>query len=125
MLGQNSWLFVFDGLDEVPQDLKDKIAKQVANFIENVATESHSDLFSICTSRPQGYSGQFDDLNGAVIDLTSLSKEDALGCAEPILRINRSQKDSNASLRILKNAIESPTIKELMTTPLQAHTNPA
>lgn len=121
MLSQNSWLFVFDGLDEVPQDLKDEIAKQVANFIENVAAESHADLFSICTSRPQGYSGQFDDLNSAVIDLISLSKEDALSCAEPILRNNRSQKESNASLRILRNAIESPAIKELMTTPLQAH----
>jgi hypothetical protein len=72
MLSQRRWAFIIDGLDEVPQDVKERVALQVAVFINDVAVEQECDLFSLCTSRPQGYSGQFRGIECAGIELLPL-----------------------------------------------------
>lgn len=115
------WLIVFDGLDEVPNDVKDNVSCEVRTFIDNVVTELDADVFTICTSRPQGYSGQFSDVDGPIVDLVALSPKQALICAEPVLRIDRGEEEVSKLKGILKAAIESTSIKELITTPLQAH----
>ncbi|MDT7689890.1 MAG: hypothetical protein QOE46_2649 [Acidobacteriota bacterium] len=120
-LQTRSWLVVFDGLDEVPQDVKDAVAIEVRNFVDNVAIDNNCDLLTICTSRPQGYSGQFAELDGPTINLTHLSPDRALLCARPVLELGRSEEDSKKYFLILKNATESSSVRELMTTPLQSH----
>ena len=77
------WVAVFDGLDEVPEDVKDKVAAEVTLFITQIALEESCDLFSLCTSRPQGYSGQFRDLDSATVDLLPLPTDRALALRSP------------------------------------------
>ncbi len=115
------WLFVFDGMDEVPGDVKDRIAKEINHFVDDLLVDCDADAQIVCTSRPQGYSGQFDDLSAADIKLTNLNPTQALECATPILEIDRSSSESNRLCSILSEALGSPAIREIMTTPLQAH----
>ena len=68
-LGLRSWIVVFDGLDEVPNDFKDAIAQEILSFVNETLVEKDADVLTICTSRPQGYSGQFAGLDGPVIEL--------------------------------------------------------
>ncbi|WEJ35640.1 NACHT domain-containing protein [Sinorhizobium prairiense] len=118
---QGKWLFVFDGLDEVPGDIKDAVAEEVVHFVDNQLIAYNSDASIICTSRPQGYSGQFDALDSAVVNLSKLSKVAALTCAKPLLEYNRPTSESYLFIEILREALTSSSVAELMTTPLQSH----
>jgi hypothetical protein len=119
--GMGRWMFVFDGLDEVPSDVKERVADEVVNFIDDVLVGCNADAFHICTSRPQGYSGQFGRLDACGVELQSLSADQALACAQPVLQFDRTVEDFNTSVETLRAALQSPSIKEIMTTPLQAH----
>lgn len=120
-LRERGWFIVFDGLDEVPNDVKDAVAAEVRTFVDEVIIEVNGDILTLCTSRPQGYSGQFSDMDGPVANLTSLPPDIALQCAKPVLTLNRAGEEARKSLEVLKAAIASPSVQELMTTPLQAH----
>jgi hypothetical protein len=120
-LKTRSWFVAFDGLDEVPNDVKDEIAREVRDFVEDALSECHADLLILCTSRPQGYSGQFSDLNGTAIDLVALSPTQALACARPVVETGLSESEARSALENLAAAIEGTAVRELMTTPLQAH----
>ena len=115
------WLAVFDGLDEVPNDVKDKVASEVCHFVDNIVVEKNCDLLTLCTSRPQGYSGQFSEMDGPTIDLANLSVERALMCAKPVLELGRTEAEATKALQVLEAAIQSSSVQELMTTPLQSH----
>jgi len=115
------WLFIFDGLDEVPSDVKDRVADEVVHFVDDYLVGCLSDAMVVCTSRPQGYSGQFSSMGATTIELISLTGDQALKCATPLLKIARSESDSKTFLEILKNALKSPAISEILKTPLQAH----
>lgn len=121
VLGSREWFILFDGLDEVPQDVKDKVALEVRHFLDDVALEVESDLLALCTSRPQGYSGQFDTLDGPTLELVALSPVQALECARPVVALNRNEDEERKASSILASAIQSESVSELMTTPLQAH----
>ncbi len=115
------WLIVFDGLDEVPGDVKDSLAKEINMFVDDVLLECKCDAMIICTSRPQGYSGQFDEIRPTVIDLAKLTTQEALACADPVLSIDRTQEEVELYRSTLVEATNSPSICEIMTTPLQSH----
>lgn len=115
------WLFLFDGLDEVPSDVKDKVSAELIAFIDDMLVDCNSDAFVVCTSRPQGYSGQLSSLDTAEIELASLSADQALACAIPVIKIDRSEDESRQYIETLKESLQSSSIKEIMTTPLQAH----
>jgi hypothetical protein len=113
-----SWVIIFDGLDEVPSDIKDDIAKEVKSFLRN--TVAGADVLTLCTSRPQGYSGQFNGLvQAALIEFIPLTPAHAFACAEPLLRLDRSEIDANNDCEILRTALKTQPVQELMTTPLQ------
>lgn len=120
-LSKRSWIVIFDGLDEVPNDFKDKVANEVMYFLNDVLVEIDGDVLALCTSRPQGYSGQFAGLDGSVLELSLLDADAAMRCAEPLLKFGQSSDDSDKYIEILNSAILSPNVKELMTTPLQSH----
>jgi len=115
------WLFIFDGLDEVPTDVKDELAFEIIKFSDGTLFECLTDALIVCTSRPQGYSGQFDELKPSIIDLDKLTPEEALACADPILKIDRNNEDVKLYRTTLNEAIASQSIREIMTTPLQTH----
>lgn len=119
--GTGRWLFVFDGLDEVPGDVKDSIATEISGFVDNVLIESRSEAMVVCTSRPQGYSGQFEVLNPTLVDLINLAPDEALECAIPVLSVDRASEELEGYTAILREALSSPAIREIMTTPLQSH----
>lgn len=116
-----SWFVSFDGLDEVPNDVKDNVANEVTRLANVILPELDSDAVILCTTRPQGYSGQFENLNSATLELSSLPSEVAMKCAEGVIRFGRSDTESENSISILSSAMESPQVRELMTTPLQSH----
>ncbi|WP_437599574.1 hypothetical protein WMF28_42815 [Sorangium sp. So ce590] len=118
-LRQRSWAVVFDGLDEVPSIIKDDIAHEVVRFVEESSLDS--DLMTLCTSRPQGYSGQFDALGGAVVELIDLDPDRALECANRVARIGRTETEADAARAVLEGSLRTPAVREIMTTPLQAH----
>ncbi len=120
-LGIRSWFGMFDGLDEVPDDVKDDVALQVRRFIDEVALDANADLLAVCTSRPQGYSGQFSDLDGPTVELTPLSPAQALKCAEPVIKFGRGPNESAKAIQTLASSIQSEAVRSLMTTPLQSH----
>ncbi|MDZ7704093.1 MAG: hypothetical protein U5L04_06375 [Trueperaceae bacterium] len=121
LLSKSRWVFVFDGLDEVPNDIKDEVALEVIKFIDRTIIEVGGDVMCICSSRPQGYSGQFDALEGLTVDLVDLHPQMALRCAESVLSINRAQEEVDRLMRVLREAISSESVRELMKTPLQTH----
>jgi hypothetical protein len=114
-------LFVFDGLDEVPGDVKDLVANEIVHFVDDVLVGCRADAATVCTSRPQGYSGQFAALEAATIELVNLSRDQALACATPLLSLDRSESERKTYVDILRTALQSQAIAEIMTTPLQAH----
>lgn len=120
-LKTRSWFVVFDGLDEVPQDVKNAVALEVRHFLDDIVVECDADVLAICTSRPQGYSGQFADLDGPTVELSNLPPERALACAKPVVELGRSQDEGARAYKVLSEAIRTPSVRELMTTPLQSH----
>lgn len=121
LLSTRQWFFVFDGLDEVPGDVKDAVAAEVRWFLDDFAVRVNADILTVCTSRPQGYSGQFAGLDACFAELLPLEVERAIRCAEPLLRAGRTEAQANKTLDILRAAAQQPAVRELMTTPLQSH----
>ena len=120
-LREQSWFFAFDGLDEVPSDVKTDISNEVVEFIDDLAYECDCDALFVCTTRPQGYAGQLDQLTSMRGQLSELGKEKALECAKPVISIGRSPEEIEKGFGILVSAIESSSVASLMKTPLQSH----
>jgi hypothetical protein len=120
-LSKRSWIIVFDGLDEVPNDSKDSVANEIMEFLNDIIVEIDADALALCTSRPQGYSGQFSGVDGPVVDLVQLDPKAAMRCAVPLLKFGRTEDEAQVSIDTLESAIRSPSVKELMTSPLQSH----
>lgn len=121
MLADLPWFVLFDGLDEVPEDVKDLVSIEVIHFLNDVAVEVHADLMAMCTSRPQGYSGQFSNIDGPTIELQPLSREQALACATPVIKAGRSEAEAEKAISVLESALGAEAVRALMTTPLQSH----
>ena len=120
-LAQRGWFIAFDGLDEVPHDVKNEVATNVREFVNEDLLDVKADALILCTTRPQGYSGQFSGLEAASVELSALSPEEAIECAVPVLSFQRDEDDAERDVRTLRSAIGSPAVRELMRTPLQAH----
>lgn len=116
-----SWFVNFDGLDEVPNDVKDDVANEIIEFTNELIPRLDADFLVLCTTRPQGYSGQFENLNSSEVTLIPLPDDIALKCASAVVKFNRDGDEAESALAILKSAMASEQVKELMTTPLQSH----
>ncbi|MBN3123433.1 hypothetical protein [Pectobacterium brasiliense] len=117
----DSWFFNFDGLDEVPNDVKDHIADEIIKFSDELLPSIDADALILCTTRPQGYSGQFEKLDASTLVLAQLPAETALLCATAVVKFGRTESEGEDAVETLSNAMQSPQVKELMTTPLQSH----
>jgi hypothetical protein len=121
VFAQQCWFIVFDGLDEVPSELKDEVGREVIRFVENVCHDIECDALFIVTSRPQGYSGQFDGIDGVTLKMEDLSFAEAVECAKPLLNFERTKQQAQEALTALQAAGSSPAVVNLMRTPLQSH----
>lgn len=120
-LGLRSWFINFDGLDEVPNDVKDDVAGEINKFTNEMLPLMDADVLTLCTTRPQGYSGQFEKLEASTAVLSALPPSTALACASAVVKFDRSVEESQYSIDVLTSAMQSVQVLELMTTPLQAH----
>ncbi|QQD54498.1 hypothetical protein MHB_0031080 [Pseudomonas fluorescens BBc6R8] len=120
-IATDSWFFNFDGLDEVPNDVKDNIADEIIRFSDEVLPSIDADALILCTTRPQGYSGQFDKLDSSTLMLSQLPADIALLCATAVVKFGRTESEGIDAVDTLSNAMQSPQVRELMTTPLQSH----
>lgn len=115
-----SWIFFFDGLDEVPASSnRREVLKQINLFLNNDIIEARCDCIIVCTSRQQGYDNAFSSLEFNHYELKHLSKS---LCREYITLL-LSYLEDNCDLRdqyrtVLWNSLEDPTVSKLMTTPL-------
>jgi predicted NACHT family NTPase len=76
----NPTLLILDGLDEVTdRKLRDRMLQYVSEFIGRVEDVLHGDLQVIATSRPTGYSDQFDPSCFLHLELAAMDAESRAG----------------------------------------------
>ncbi len=114
--------FVFDGLDEVPASSnREKVLSEINFFTDIILRRINSDSIIIATTRPQGYSKEFDNTQYQHLYIQDLAQKDCLLYLNKLLANivdNRSERENK--LEILKVALSHKEISRLMKTPLQA-----
>lgn len=120
LLSGYSWVFLFDGLDEVPASSnRNEVLNQIQEFLEKDLTESFCDSLVICTSRPQGYDGAFSAFRYNHYELKDMSSSLCKRYIEKLLTYLEDNTDERERYRkILHNALNDPMVSKLMTTPL-------
>ena len=122
MIGEEAWIFFFDGLDEVPESSnREEVLKQIHIFITMELKEVHCDCIIIGTTRAQGYNNDFDETKYKHIEVAELSKEDCYKYVEKLFEVMEEQTERREEyIHIMKEALEDETTSRLMKTPLQA-----
>ncbi|MED0670396.1 hypothetical protein P4S95_09215 [Aneurinibacillus aneurinilyticus] len=122
LLSKLSFLFVFDGLDEVPATSNRKeIMEEINNFIDIELKNEKCDALIIATSRPQGYTREFDSTKSKHLYIANLNKEDCLVYLNKLMqRIDDSVEQREKYIKIIMTALEDEVVARLMETPLQA-----
>lgn len=120
-ISTRGWFFNFDGLDEVPNDVKDNVADEIIRLTNVILPQIDADILVLCTTRPQGYSGQFVELDAVTLELCSLPPLISMKCAENLIKFGHTETESKHAIQVLASAMESHQVRELMTTPLQSH----
>lgn len=120
LLSGYSWIFMFDGLDEVPSSSnRSEVLKQIQEFLEKDLPESSCDSLVICTSRPQGYDDAFSTHWYNHYELKDMSKPLCEHYIEKLLNyIEDNSEERTRYRRILHSALSDPMVSKLMTTPL-------
>jgi hypothetical protein len=122
LLKSLSLLIIFDGLDEVPSSSnRQEVIGEINKFTEIVLRRFDSDALFIGTSRPQGYSKEFDSSSYTHLKITDLSREDCLDYINKLLKsIEENSDKRRTDLEILKAGSLDPVVSRLMKSPLQA-----
>lgn len=121
LLASYSWLFLFDGLDEVPASSnRADVLREIKNFVSYDLFECKCDYVVICTTRPQGYTKEFSPQFFTHINIKYMSSKCCLSYLQkllPQMEINQTKREEY--LAVLENALEDPIVSRLMITPLQ------
>lgn len=117
-----SFVFVFDGLDEVPiSSNRNEVLEEINSFIDVELRRENCDALIIATTRPQGYTREFDDTKYNHLHITDLTEMNCMKYLERLmLNIESSQEQRDKYLAILNSALKDDVIGRLMKTPLQA-----
>ena len=122
ILSKLSFLFVFDGLDEVPSTSNRNILiKEINSFIDIDLYESKCDALIVATTRPQGFSNEFASDKFKHLKVCELTDNTCIHYLNRFLhQVEESEKERERLISILREAIKDATIGRLMRTPLQA-----
>ncbi len=117
----NPILLILDGLDEVPNpETRQKIIENLRIFINRIESEN-GNLQVILSSRPNGYSGEFDEFKPVAWKLNELDRQDFNEYCEQWLklRIPSTEEQREAKERI-EAGMESEAVQRLASSLLQA-----
>jgi energy-coupling factor transporter ATP-binding protein EcfA2 len=108
--------WILDGLDEVPSSAGRRRVIEVVRAA--VCTVTRCGYGMLVATRPQGYEGEFDDLN--TVGLESLSAETAQKYAARLLRAWLGGRSTELTERLerMRTEFAKPEIAELLRTPL-------
>lgn len=122
LLSNMSLLFIFDGLDEVPiTSNRRTVLEEIVTFVEIELRQRNSDAIIIATTRPQGYTREFDDTKFQHLQLADLSKDDCKMYLNKLMEMMEPSVENRENyLQLLKTALKDEVISSLMRTPLQA-----
>lgn len=116
------WLLVLDGLDEVPASSnRTKVMNAIRDFVSVEAHQQDADLLILATTRPQGYSDEFDSDLYCHLPLAPLNATEALeyGNKLAVARHPGLKSRIEELTRSLKRATTNPATVRLMESPLQ------
>lgn len=121
LLSKLSFIFLFDGLDEVPSTSnRGKVVKEINHFIDSELS-NECDAIVIATTRPQGFSNEFSSDKFRHLKVCELPNDLCLEYLNKLLfQIENSAKEKDTLIRILKDALMEEVTGRLMRTPLQA-----
>jgi len=115
------WVLVLDGLDEVPaRDSRYAVIRALDALIVE-SRMSDWDLLIVCTTRPQGYAGEFSELDPEQLELRNLTPKEGLDYGRRIVN-KKFAEDPEKSAKVLARlteASEQTHSSKLMQTPLQ------
>lgn len=121
-LSSYPWLVLVDGLDEVPnssnrQDVMDALSE----FSLEATAAGAADIAIVATTRPQGYSDDFNPEIYTHFNLTSLNLEKALEYAKGFIavRLGANSPGADRTLERLTRASRDATTARLFSSPLQ------
>jgi energy-coupling factor transporter ATP-binding protein EcfA2 len=112
-------LWIFDGLDEVPRSAgRDHVIAVIRAASGGHSRGGHSRQRVVVTTRPQGYDGEFGDLDELV--LSELPSQLALDYGLRLLRAWSGNEDPQLSEKLtsLKEELDKPAVQALVRTPL-------
>jgi hypothetical protein len=115
-------IFVFDGLDEVPSSSNRSIVvSELSFFSETILRRIDADAIVIATTRPQGYSKEFDNSKFQHLYVTDFERSDCVTYLNRLLsKLIDDLDERNQKLQIITKALDSVEIGRLMKSPLQA-----
>ena len=121
ILNKASFIFIFDGLDEVPTTSnRGIVVKEINDFIE-IEIQNDCDAIVIATTRPQGFSDEFSPSKFEHLKVCELNPQLCLLYLTKLLnQIESSSRDKESLLNTLESAIKEEITGRLMKTPLQA-----
>lgn len=122
LFGRMSWIFVFDGLDEVPSSSnRERLIGEIREFFGGELLRWECDYLVVCTSRPQG------DLEGLsrrafyYLRLSELSQERCMVYLTRLVdQMCTSADEKKEALEVLRDSLRDPIVSRLMKSPLQA-----
>lgn len=116
------WLLVLDGLDEVPASSnRTKMMDAIRDFVSVEAYQQDADLLVLATTRPQGYSDEFDPALYRHLPLAPLNAVEALKYGSKLAAARHSGLKTRVEELVssLNRATTNPATVRLMESPLQ------
>lgn len=123
-----SWIFFFDGLDEVPESSnRDQVLREINYFINVELEQANTDAVFFATTRPEGFVGnEFETAHFQQVQLLLLKDRDCYDYLKKLLTLLRGEERAKEPLQILEGYLKprgrstDAQIKKMLETPLQA-----
>lgn len=115
-------IFVFDGLDEVPPSSnRATVLSEISFFTETILRRIDADTIILATTRPQGYSKEFDNSRFKHLYITDLQQSDCkIYLNRLLIKVIDDLDERQRKFKILSEALLNDDIARLMKSPLQA-----
>jgi len=121
-LGSRSWVFIFDGLDEVPSTSnRADVMRRIYSFTDTDLRRNNIDALILATSRQQDYHKDFPEAQYRHFRLQEMSDDICLRYVTKLIgQIEPNKTEHEQMLSVLKAGLEDGTVSKLMRRPLHA-----